>query len=979
MPTGNKLRLIWQTTGDGLVYRGSGAPVYTPTSTNNAWMYLDTTSNIVYHYDDGVWKNILANLKMPVDSIIFNADNDGTVGVGEIAWNDTDGTLDLGMKGGNITLQIGQEELHYVRNETGTPLTVGTVVYINGVSGQRPTVQRSESDTEIGSSVTFGVVTEPITSGQSGFVTVSGYVRGINTGSYTPGQALWLDTIAGQFTNVKPHAPLHAVLVGYCITSTTDGTIFVKIQNGYELEELHDVLITSPTNGQTIRYLADSLYWKNDSIIKASDVGVINTVNIADSSIVYDKLSQALKDSLSGYQGNITLTTTGTSGAATFSNDTLNIPQYSGSTDLSFSGSSSPVTLNSSTGTDVVLSAGSGISFSANSDTLTITSTGGGGSVTGTDGRVFYADSTGSAVANDSLSWDYTNKRLGVNKTSPTATLDVNGTSSLGGNTAITGSASGTAFNVKNGSGQDIIVAGASGAIPPITVTNSSGTYIALGVETSFAPTSGAGTFNLMYGAPIVNQSNAVGVTRGLYLNPTLTSAPDWRSIEWSNNSGFGLYGSGSANNYLEGLLTVGNSTPSAKLHVRGIGTTTNETFVVENLSGIDNFRVLDNGRIEIGRNTAATTQATATIAAAGVDGSIGITIAPKGNGAIVARESGNARGNSAVDLQLGGSNIDVASGNRSAILGASNSRATADLSSVVGGSVNYATGSQSIVLGGDSNTASSTNAACLGGTVNKAQGIQSVTVGGSSSTASGSNSSVVGGNTSTASGANSSVVGSTACTASGSVSGIIASTSSTASGVNSAVMAGSSSLATTTHSVSFGGGARSDLYGFMAIGSGSIASSSDAQTSNMRLRRAITGTSQTELFLDGISLRAVLPITYGTGSGPTSGRIWNARVQIVATVVTVGTGPDTLVAGSSFIGNYTLGIKRIGTNTSLIGSVQTDHTPQSDLGMETCVVTIDADDTNEALRVQFTPPFDAASNTVIRVVATVYLTEVGY
>jgi hypothetical protein len=183
-----------------------------------------------------------------------------------------------------------------------------------------------------------------------------------------------LDTIAGQFTNVKPHAPLHAVLVGYCITSTTDGTIFVKIQNGYELEELHDVLITSPTNGQTIRYLADSLYWKNDSIIKASDVGIINTVNIADSSIVYDKLSQALKDSLSGYQGNITLTTTGTSGAATFSNDTLNIPQYSGSTDLSFSGSSSPVTLNSSTGTDVTINAGDYISLSATSSSITINS-----------------------------------------------------------------------------------------------------------------------------------------------------------------------------------------------------------------------------------------------------------------------------------------------------------------------------------------------------------------------------------------------------------------------------------------------------------------------------------------------------------------------------------------------------------------------------------------------------------------------------
>ena len=141
---------------------------------------------------------------------------------------------------------------------------------------------------------------------------------------------------------------------------------------------------------------------------------------------------------------------------------------------------------------------------------------------------------------------------------------------------------------------------------------------------------------------------------------------------------------------------------------------------------------------------------------------------------------------------------------------------------------------------------------------------------------------------------------------------------------------------------------------------------------------RSITGTAQTELTLEGTApasgTRAILALP----SGATAGRLWNAKIQVVA-IVTVAGSADTIVAGSSFIGNYAVGIKRIGNTTSLVGSVQDLHTAQADNGMGDSVVTIDADDTNESLRIQFTPPADAESNTVIRVVATVYLTEVGY
>jgi hypothetical protein len=68
-----------------------------------------------------------------------------------------------------------------------------------------------------------------------------------------------------------------------------------------------------------------------------------------------------------------------------------------------------------------------------------------------------------------------------------------------------------------------------------------------------------------------INQTSGTGITRGIYLNPTLTLAFDWRSIEWSNNSGWGLYGAGTAANYINGNLLIGSeSSTGEKLQVTG-------------------------------------------------------------------------------------------------------------------------------------------------------------------------------------------------------------------------------------------------------------------------------------------------------------------------------------------------------------------------------------------------------------------------
>jgi len=198
---------------------------------------------------------------------------------GRLKWNDTDGTLDLGLKGGNVTLQIGQENVLIVKNDEATPLTDGEVVYITGASGANLLVKRALADSDITSASTIGVVTEPIAVNGQGFITTFGSVRGLNTNAFNEGDVLYLSpTVAGAITNVKPVAPEHLVLVGYCTKkSGGNGEIFVKVDNGYEIDELHNVLITNPVAaGSLLIFDATVGVWKNATLTAGTNVAITN-------------------------------------------------------------------------------------------------------------------------------------------------------------------------------------------------------------------------------------------------------------------------------------------------------------------------------------------------------------------------------------------------------------------------------------------------------------------------------------------------------------------------------------------------------------------------------------------------------------------------------------------------------------------------------------------------------------------------------
>ena len=165
-----------------------------------------------------------------------------------------------------------------VRNSTGAVLRKGYIIRLSGSTGNLPNAVLAKADAESTSAQTFGVVYEDIANNSNGFVITLGQIDTLDTRSsatnpftsdtLVDGQVIYLSpTTAGYVTNVKPSAPNHIVYVGYVIrTSPTNGTIQYRIQNGYELDEIHDVKIVSPQLKNLLSYNSASTLWENKSI-----------------------------------------------------------------------------------------------------------------------------------------------------------------------------------------------------------------------------------------------------------------------------------------------------------------------------------------------------------------------------------------------------------------------------------------------------------------------------------------------------------------------------------------------------------------------------------------------------------------------------------------------------------------------------------------------------------------------------------------
>jgi hypothetical protein len=211
---------------------------------------------------------------------------------GQMRYNDTTGSLDLGLKGDHV-LKMGEVLVKRVRNDDATSLKVGQLVYVFGSVGNSGLlkVKKASNVGESTSSKTFGMVATAMntTSSKDGYVYLYGLLQGVDLtdtdvaeGSFSSGDVgseLWLGE-SGKITKTLPTADnKHSVFVGYLDSFAGNGSncgIYTKIQNGYEIGELHDVRISAVADNHILRYNSTRGVWENTAELTTAETDIAN-------------------------------------------------------------------------------------------------------------------------------------------------------------------------------------------------------------------------------------------------------------------------------------------------------------------------------------------------------------------------------------------------------------------------------------------------------------------------------------------------------------------------------------------------------------------------------------------------------------------------------------------------------------------------------------------------------------------------------
>lgn len=168
----------------------------------------------------------------------FDTTNVITPSTGQFAWNIDESTLDLGLNG--AVLQVGQEQLIRVRNNSGANITNGTAVMATGTIGNSGRITIAKANlTQANAKYILGVVTEDIVEGADGFCTVFGKIRAIQTNgtnygeTWVDGDVLYVkDSGNGALTKVIPTDTQVKLPIAIVIHSHgTNGSLFVRVNS----------------------------------------------------------------------------------------------------------------------------------------------------------------------------------------------------------------------------------------------------------------------------------------------------------------------------------------------------------------------------------------------------------------------------------------------------------------------------------------------------------------------------------------------------------------------------------------------------------------------------------------------------------------------------------------------------------------------------------------------------------------------------
>jgi hypothetical protein len=202
--------------------------------------------------------------------------------------------------------------------EASTTITKGQPVYAFGGTGDRLTVKLAYNTSDATSAQTVGmVVSTSIAPNQKGIIIVAGQLDNLSTlptSTFADGDAIYLGATAGSITNVKPSAPNHLVYLGIVTTASPGnaGRMYVRVQNGYELQELHNVVATSPANNDYLYYDSSTSLYRlrqltaslitdsttvGQNIVKLTNPSAVSFIRVnADNTVTARTPSQVLTD-----------------------------------------------------------------------------------------------------------------------------------------------------------------------------------------------------------------------------------------------------------------------------------------------------------------------------------------------------------------------------------------------------------------------------------------------------------------------------------------------------------------------------------------------------------------------------------------------------------------------------------------------------------------------------------------------------------
>ena len=181
-------------------------------------------------------------------------------------WDSDLATVVLGMYD-QVPNELGFKNFWLVKNQTGSTITKGSIVYANGTLGAsgRITVAKFIANGSIDAKYLLGITAHDLSNGEDGYVISFGKIRKVNTDTFAAGAILYPSpTTAGVWTDVEPVAPNIDMPIGFCINShVNNGSIAIRVASGYKLHELHDLAISSPIDKASLYYKSSEGLWRD--------------------------------------------------------------------------------------------------------------------------------------------------------------------------------------------------------------------------------------------------------------------------------------------------------------------------------------------------------------------------------------------------------------------------------------------------------------------------------------------------------------------------------------------------------------------------------------------------------------------------------------------------------------------------------------------------------------------------------------------